>query len=108
MSITQDQIYAVTAVLLLCLGLHGVIARPEILRKIMGLNLLGAGVFLFFVTVAWRGDAPADAVPHAMVLTGIVVAVSASAFALGLTRRLSGLDRQARAQMRREKEESPP
>jgi len=90
--IAQDQIYAIAAVLLFCLGLHGVFTRPETLRKIIALNLMGAGVFLFFVSVAWRNAAAfADPVPHAMVLTGIVVAVSATAFALGLARRLAGL-----------------
>jgi multicomponent Na+:H+ antiporter subunit C len=39
--------------------------------------------------VAYRNRAEApDPVPHAMVLTGIVVAVSATAFALSLVRRL--------------------
>jgi multicomponent Na+:H+ antiporter subunit C len=91
--ITQDQIYGIAAVLLFCLGLHGVVARPDILRKIIALNLMGAGVFLYFVSVAQRNaEEFADPVPHAMVLTGIVVAVSATAFALGLARRLAGLD----------------
>jgi multicomponent Na+:H+ antiporter subunit C len=91
-----DQIYAVAAVLLFCVGFYGVITRPEPLRKIMALNILGAGVFLFFISVAWRNaGAFPDAVPHAMVLTGIVVAVSATAFALGLARRLSMLEREA-------------
>jgi multicomponent Na+:H+ antiporter subunit D len=52
--ITQDQIYGIAAVLLFCLGLHGVVARPDILRKIIALNLMGAGVFLYFVSVAQR------------------------------------------------------
>ncbi len=90
--IQQDQIYGVAAVLLFCLGLHGVVTRPETLRKIIALNLMGAGVFLLFVSVAWRNAADfADPVPHAMVLTGIVVAVSATAFGLGLARRLARL-----------------
>lgn len=93
---SQDQIYGIAAVLLFCTGLYGVAARPETLRRIMALNLMGAGVFLFFVSVAWRETASADAVPHAMVLTGIVVAVSATSFALGMLRRLAGLDREKR------------
>lgn len=91
--INQDQIYGVAAVLLFCLGLHGVVARPDAFRKIIALNVMGAGVFLHFVSVAQRNTAEfADPVPHAMVLTGIVVAVSATALALGLARRLAGLN----------------
>jgi multicomponent Na+:H+ antiporter subunit C len=88
--IAQEQIYGIAGVLLFCLGLHGVITRAETMRKIMALNLAGAGVFLFFVSVAWRNTEDfTDPVPHAMVLTGIVVSVSATAFALGLARRLA-------------------
>jgi multicomponent Na+:H+ antiporter subunit C len=102
MSLDQDQIYAVAAVLLFCLGLHGVATRPDTLRKIIALNITGAGVFLFFVSVAKRNAGEfADPVPHAMVLTGIVVAVSASAFGLGLARKLGSLDGE-------EKEDPPP
>ena len=51
------------------------------------------GIFLLLVTVAYRGPgAPADALPHALVLTGIVVAVAPTALALVLGRRLRGRD----------------
>ena len=94
MMFEQDHIYGVAAVLLFCLGLHGVVTRPDRLRKIIALNLMGSGVFLFFVSVAKRNTEDfADPVLHAMVLTGIVVAVSASAFALGLVRRLDRLEK---------------
>lgn len=107
--IAQDQIYGIAAVLLFCLGLHGVFTRPETLRKIIALNLMGAGVFLFFVSVAWRNAADfADPVPHAMVLTGIVVAVSATAFALGLTRRLARLPRSDTEPSQQQQEDPPP
>jgi multicomponent Na+:H+ antiporter subunit C len=92
--ISQDQIYGITAVILFCLGLHGVLTRPEILRKIIAVNLMGAAVFLLLVAIAWKNtDGVVDPVPHAMVLTGIVVAISATAFALGLARRLEALRR---------------
>lgn len=101
--IQQDQIYGIAAVLLFCQGLYGVITCAEALRKIIALNIMGAGVFLFFVSVALRNAAGfADPVPHAMVLTGIVVAVSATAFALGLARRL------ARGDGKGKEKEGPP
>jgi multicomponent Na+:H+ antiporter subunit C len=82
-------LYSLTGVGLLVVGLHGLIARPHLLRKLIALNVMGGGAFMLLVAVAYRnaGEAP-DAVPHAMVLTGIVVAVSATAFALSLIRRL--------------------
>ena len=73
------------------LGLYGVITNPHPLRKILAFNLLGTGVFLFFGVVARRGAAAGfggDPVPQALVITGIVVAFSATALALALLLRL--------------------
>lgn len=55
--------------------------------------MTGAGVFHVFIAVAYRGlEAAPDPVPHALVLTGIVVAVSATALALTLGQRLERPD----------------
>ena len=63
--------------------------QPALLRKVLALNVMGSGVFLLLIAAAYRGpDAAPDPVPHALVLTGIVVAVSATALALALGRRL--------------------
>jgi multicomponent Na+:H+ antiporter subunit C len=73
------------------LGLYGVIVDPQPLRKILAFNVIGSGVFLVFGIVARKGAAAglrADPVPHAMVITGIVVAFAASALAVALTLRL--------------------
>ena len=43
------------------------------------------------ISVGRRGAAAPDPVPQAMVLTGIVVAVAATALALALTRKLHAL-----------------
>lgn len=80
-------IYAVTGALLFCLGFYGLIVHAHLLRKILGFNIMGSGTFLVLVGLAQRADG-VDPVPHALVLTGIVVAVSATAFALILARRL--------------------
>lgn len=54
---------------------------------------MGGGVFHVLVAVAYRGlDTAPDPVPQALVLTGIVVAVSATAFALALGQRLERPD----------------
>jgi multicomponent Na+:H+ antiporter subunit C len=77
------------ALVLFVVGLAGLLLVPHLLRRIMALNIMGAAVFLFLVATAYRGpDQAPDPVPHAMVLTGIVIAVSATGLALALVRRL--------------------
>jgi multicomponent Na+:H+ antiporter subunit C len=73
------------------LGLYGLIAHPQPLRKILAFNLLGSGAFLLFGVVARRGAVAGfvgDPVPQALVITGIVVAFAASALAVALLLRL--------------------
>lgn len=72
---------------LAAVGLHGLLAHRDLFRKILSFNVMGSGIFA--ILLATSGDEPLqDPVPHALVLTGIVVAVSATAFALILARRL--------------------
>ena len=80
-------IYAVTGAALFSLGLYGLIVHAHLVRKILAFNIMGSGTFLVLVGLAQRAD-NVDPVPQALVLTGIVVAVSATAFALILARRL--------------------
>ena len=80
-------VYALGAVALFCIGLHGLIASRHLLRKIVAFNVAGSGVFMLLVALGSRG-ADADPVPQAMVLTGIVVAFGATAFALALALRV--------------------
>jgi multicomponent Na+:H+ antiporter subunit C len=73
------------------LGLFGLITNPQPLRKILAFNLLGSGTFLLFGVIARRGAAAGldgDPVPQALVITGIVVAFSATAMAIALLLRL--------------------
>ncbi len=73
------------------IGLYGLLTDPRLLRKIISFNLVGSGVFLLFGVVARRGAAAGlggDPVPQALVITGIVVAFSATALAVALLIRL--------------------
>jgi multicomponent Na+:H+ antiporter subunit C len=73
------------------LGLYGLITSPQPLRKIIAFNLIGSGVFLLFGVIGRRGAAAGmgnDPVPQALVITGVVVAFSASALAVALVLRL--------------------
>jgi multicomponent Na+:H+ antiporter subunit C len=83
------------------IGLFVVVTHPGLLRRIVGCNIVGAGIFLVFGAVARRGGAAgldADPVPQALVITGIVVAFSASALAVALLKRLSELNTGDRAE----------
>ena len=84
-------LFGVCSAVLVGLGLFGLMTDPRPLRKILSFNILGGGVFLFFGMIARRGAAAGlggDPVPHALVITGIVVAFSATAMAVALLLRL--------------------
>ena len=84
---TSATLFGYCGAVLVGLGLFGLITNPEILRKIVAFNVLGSGVFLLFGVIARRGAAAglgADPVPQALVITGIVVAFSATAMAVAL------------------------
>ena len=85
-------LYGLAGAALVGLGLYGLVLHPAILRKILAVNLLGAGIFLLFGVVARHGAVPglgSDPVPQAMVITGIVVAFAATAIAVALLLRLA-------------------
>ena len=84
-------IFGLTGAVAVGLGLYGLIVNPQPLRKILAFNVFGSGVFLVFGVVARRGaDAGfvTDPVPHALVITAIVVSFAATALAVALLLRL--------------------
>lgn len=86
-------LYGLCSAALVGVGLYGTIVQPQLLRKILALNIVGSGTFLLFGAIARRGAAAGmrgDPVPQAMVITGLVVAFSATALAVALLLRLSG------------------
>ena len=83
-------LFACIGAILFALGIAGVILIGHLLRRILAFNVMGSGAFLILVGLAQRNDVP-DPVPQAMVLTGIVVAVAATALALALVRRFHAL-----------------
>jgi multicomponent Na+:H+ antiporter subunit C len=84
---TGGLLYALAGTALFSLGIWSAIVHAHLVRKVIAINVAGSGTFLVLVGLAQRGGEP-DAVPQALVLTGIVVAVSATACALALARRL--------------------
>lgn len=88
--LAEQLIYGLAGVALFSVGLRMFFSAVGLLRRVLAINVAGAGLFLVLVSVAFRGTETApDPVPHALVLTGIVVAFSATALALALGRRLS-------------------
>ena len=86
-------LYGLCSAVLVGVGLYGTIVQPHPLRKILAFNIVGSGTFLLFGVIARRGaiaGAGGDPVPQAMVITGLVVAFSATALAIALLLRLSG------------------
>lgn len=82
-------LYSVTGLILFVFGLFTLVVCSHPLRKILGGNVMSTGIFLFLVAASYRaGTREIDAVPQAMVLTGIVVSVSITAVALVLATRL--------------------
>lgn len=93
--------YATFAVVL-AIGLYMMIASPNLVKKVIGLNLFQSAIFLFFVATAYvqGGNVPvipqeggtvgeyASPLPHVIVLTAIVVGVSLTAVALALIVRI--------------------
>ncbi len=85
---TQALLYGLSGALLVAMGLAGVVTGRRLIRRILGINILGTGIFVVILALARRGPDTPDPVSHALVLTGIVVTVSATAVALALAVRL--------------------
>lgn len=72
---------------LVALGLAGLLFQAALMRRLLAFNVMGSGVFLLLLTLAPRGaDGTADPIAQALVLTGIVIAIAATALGLRLTR----------------------
>ncbi len=67
------------------IGLYGFLVSSSILRRVLAFNVIGSGTFLILGAAGFRDpQAAADPVPHALIVTGIVVALSATALAVSL------------------------
>jgi len=90
--------YMLFVVLVVC-GVYLLVARRNYLRMLAGLYLFQSAIILFFILIAARRDAtvpivggqnPAQAnpLPHALMLTAIVVGVATLGVALAILRRM--------------------
>ncbi len=89
------------AVILFLIGAFTVLTRSNLFKKLIGINIMESAIFLKFIAAGnIRGGAVPilrqsnpealyiNPVPSALMLTGIVVSVSVTAFALALIIRL--------------------
>ena len=98
--------YEAVAVILAGIGLTNLLLQKNLIKKIIGLNIMDTAIYLFLAAKGWVSGRAApiliegekgwimdvnnyvNPVPSGLVLTGIVVGVSVTAFALALTLKL--------------------
>lgn len=91
--------YEVVSVLIFGIGFTTLLLNRNLIKKIIGFNFMDNGIYLFLACKGYieGGTAPIlvegaptyiNPVPSGLVLTGIVVSVSVTAFLLALTARL--------------------
>lgn len=88
-------------VVLLMTGFYAVIAKPNLMKKLLGLGIFQAAVFLLYITMdkVEGGTAPiiqagavdqvySNPLPQVLILTAIVVGISTTALGLALVVRI--------------------
>lgn len=94
--------FLVTAVILFGIGFVNVMMQFNLLKKVIGFNIMDSAIFLFLASLGYvsGGRAPIvsegaadpslyiNPIPSGLVLTGIVVSVSVTAFSLALIVRI--------------------
>jgi multicomponent Na+:H+ antiporter subunit C len=86
-------------ILLMMTGLYALIARGNLIRKLIGLNVFQVSVFLLYISAGFirGGAAPilspgvelySNPLPHVLILTAIVVGVATTALGLALAVRI--------------------
>lgn len=91
------------SILLIMIGLYGALVKKSLIKIVIGLSIVDAGVHLIFVAMGYirGGTAPifspgfendasrmVDPIPQALVLTAIVIGFAVTAVALSLVIRL--------------------
>lgn len=93
--------YEVTAIILFGIGFTTLLLQKNLIKKVIGMNIMDTSIFLFLAAKGFIAGRKApivdlnnealqyiNPIPSGLVLTGIVVAVSLTAFSLALCLRL--------------------
>lgn len=86
-------------ILLMMIGLYVVVARGNLVKKIIGLNVFQTSVFILYISLGKvsGGTAPiltgkdeifSNPIPHVLILTAIVVGIATTALGLAITVRI--------------------
>ena len=88
------QYYYLASIALIAIGMYVVIAKRNLIKIILGLDIMDTGVNLLFISIGYIKNATApienvpgpyvDPIPQALVLTAIVIGVSVMALALSI------------------------
>jgi multicomponent Na+:H+ antiporter subunit C len=89
------------AIAIFVIGLHTVVTHRNLIKRILGVNIMGTAVFLFFISIGnvQAGQPPIiidmgpnviyiNPLPSVLILTGIVVVVSMTVYSLSLVIRI--------------------
>lgn len=82
-------------IVLMMIGFYAVVAKSNLIKKIIGINIFQTAVFLFFISIGYVQDGTApilweggknfiNPLPSVLILTAIVVCVSTTAVALSI------------------------
>lgn len=86
-------------IILMMVGFYIIITHGNLIKKLIGLSLFQASVFVFFISMGkiQGGTAPilsesyslySSPLPHVLILTAIVVGIATTALGLALTARI--------------------
>ncbi|MGE4284029.1 MAG: sodium:proton antiporter [Clostridia bacterium] len=99
MEMLATKYFEVGSIVLFGVGFVTFLLHNNLIKKIIGMNIMDTSIFLFFIAQGYidgrdapiiigvhKGvDAYVNPIPTSLMLTGIVVAVSMTSFALALT-----------------------
>ncbi len=102
LAMISEHLEQLVAVVLFCIGFTTLLLKRNIIKKIIGFNIMDTAIYLFLTSIGYvdgriapiltNGVTDAklyvNPIPSGLVLTGIVVSVSVSALMLSLTIRL--------------------
>ena len=102
LTIIQEHLEEIVAVLLFAIGFTTLLLQRNLIKKIIGFNIMDTAIYLLLTSVGYIEDRTApiltdgiisvqyyiNPIPAGLVLTGIVVSVSVTALMLSLTVRL--------------------
>lgn len=97
----MDNAFYAMAFIIFLTGFWIMLSHANLIKKIIGMNIMESAIFLFLVAIGYIKDGSAPIItdanpsvtyvnplPSALILTGIVVSVSVTAFALGIVVKL--------------------